>query len=80
VPRDRWLLTFPSFGFLIVAPPGGAAAAAEPFLRRGLACARCGRLDDSGVLALAGAGETAQLWDLAEEPFTQLRGDRVRST
>ena len=47
---ERWLETFPSFGFLLVAPPGATASATEPFLKRGLACARCGRLDDSGVL------------------------------
>ena len=80
VPLERWMLTFPSFGFLIAAPAGGAAAAAEPFQRRGLACAQCGRLDDSGVLRLAASGETAQLWNLAEEPFTELQGNRVRST
>ena len=71
---ERWLQTFPSFGFLIAAAPGRAADAAESFLRRGLACASCGRLDDSGVLRLAASGERAQLWNLADEPFTQLQG------
>ena len=68
----RWLITFPSFGFLLVAPAGAVAPAAEPFLRRGLACAACGRLDDSGVLRLAAAGETTALWDLKVEPLTHL--------
>jgi selenophosphate synthetase-related protein len=69
---ERWLVTFPSFGFLLVAPPGGAANAAEPFLRRGLACASCGRLDDSRVLRLAAAEEITALWDLNVEPLTHL--------
>lgn len=72
VPLERWLLTFPSFGFLLAVPPDRAADAAEPFLRRGLACAQCGRLDDTRALKLAASGETAQLWDLAAEPFTHL--------
>ncbi len=72
VPLERWLGTFPSFGFLLVAPPGAAADAAEPFLRRGLACATCGRLDDTGVLRLATNGEQAVFWDLEREPFTHL--------
>ena len=72
IPIARWLETFPSFGFLLVAPPGGAGEAAEPFLRRGLGCAPCGRLDDSGVLRLAAAGETTALWDLSVEPLTYL--------
>jgi uncharacterized protein len=77
---ERWLLTFPSFGFLLAVPPGRAADAAEPFRRRGLACASCGRLDDTGALKLAAGGETAQVWDLAREPLTHLHSDRVRST
>jgi uncharacterized protein len=72
VELERWLSTFPSFGFLLVAPPGGAERAAEPFLARGLACAACGRLDDSGVLRLDGAGETTALWDLNDEPLTHV--------
>jgi uncharacterized protein len=69
---ERWLVTFPSFGFLLAAPPERAAEAAEPFLRRGLACAECGRLDDSGVLRIAAAGREAPVWDLGVEPFTGL--------
>jgi selenophosphate synthetase-related protein len=73
---ERWLATFPSFGFLLAAPPGSATEAAEPFLRRGLACASCGRLDDSAVLRLAAGGDMAVLWDLNREPFTHLGPDR----
>ena len=69
---ERWLITFPSFGFLLVAPPGAAGEAVEPFLRRGLACSACGRLDDSGVLRLAAAGDSTALWDLNVEPLTHL--------
>jgi uncharacterized protein len=69
---ERWLETFPSFGYLLVAPPGAAGDAAEPFKRRGLACAACGRLDDSGVLRLAAAGDSTALWDLNVEPLTHL--------
>ncbi|MGH2883726.1 MAG: sll0787 family AIR synthase-like protein, partial [Solirubrobacteraceae bacterium] len=69
---ERWLDTFPSFGYLLVAPPGAAHEAAEPFLARGLACAPCGRLDDSGVLRLAAAGDSTALWDLNVEPLTHL--------
>jgi selenophosphate synthetase-related protein len=69
---ERWVITFPSFGFLLVAPPGAADEAAAPFLARGLACAACGRLDDSGVLRLAAAGDSTALWDLNVEPLTHL--------
>jgi selenophosphate synthetase-related protein len=75
VSLERWMLTFPSFGFLLAVPAGRAERAAEPFLRRGLACAGCGRFDDTGALRLAAAGETAAVWDLASEPFTHLGRD-----
>lgn len=69
---ERWLFTFPSFGFLLVAPPGAADAAAAPFLRRGLTCAPVGRLDDSRTLRLAAGRDSVVLWDLGREPFTHL--------
>jgi selenophosphate synthetase-related protein len=69
----RWLVTFPSFGFVLAAPPERAAAAAEAFARRGLACAPCGAFDDSGVLRLAAGGATADVWDLAATPLTRPR-------
>jgi uncharacterized protein len=72
VPLQRWLLTFPSFGFLLAVPPEQAVEVSEPFVRRGLACAQCGRLNDTRTLTLEASGETAQLWDLAVEPFTHL--------
>lgn len=72
VSLERWLHTFPSFGYLLVAPTGAADAAAEPFLKRGLACAVCGRLDDSRMLRLAAGADSVVLWDLDREPFTHL--------
>jgi uncharacterized protein len=72
VPLERWLLTFPSFGFLLAVPPDRAEDAKEPFLRRGLACAQCGRVDDSRTLKLVASGKGTPVWDLAAEPFTHL--------
>jgi uncharacterized protein len=71
LPLTDWLVTFPSFGFLLAAAPERAAAATEAFTRRGLACAACGAFDDSGVLRLAAGGATADVWDLAAEPVTR---------
>jgi selenophosphate synthetase-related protein len=69
---ERWLLTFPSFGFLLAAPPEQADAARAPFTRRGLACAACGVFDDTRVLRLATEGAEAPAWDLADAPLTGL--------
>jgi selenophosphate synthetase-related protein len=71
VALERWLLSFPSFGFVLAAAPEHVEAACEAFARRDLTCAPCGAFDDSRVLRLAGGGESAEVWDLAAEPLTR---------
>jgi selenophosphate synthetase-related protein len=69
---ERWLRTFPSFGFLLAAAPEQAAAARDVFTRRGLACETCGAFDDSRALVLEAGRERATVWDLAIAPLTGL--------
>jgi hypothetical protein len=71
VALERWLLAFPSFGFILAAAPERVEAACETFARRGLACAPCGTFDESRALRLASGGESAEVWDLAAEPLTR---------
>jgi selenophosphate synthetase-related protein len=69
---ERWLMTFPSFGFLLAAPAEHVGAACAVFERRGLACAPCGRFDERRVLRLADGREEVPAWDLAAIPLTGL--------
>jgi selenophosphate synthetase-related protein len=69
----RWLVTFPSYGFLLVGDPG---ALRSRFDAAGIPCARVGTLDDSGRLRLAAAGREAEVWDLRAEPLTGLGPSR----
>ncbi|MEA2268285.1 MAG: uncharacterized protein QOD55_1390 [Solirubrobacteraceae bacterium] len=71
VPLERWVLTFPSFGFLLAAPPEHAEAACATFTRRGLACAPCGRFEEGHALRLAAGPVSVEAWDLMREPLTQ---------
>jgi selenophosphate synthetase-related protein len=72
VPIERWLLTFPSFGFLLAAPEQHAQEAIDTFARRGLACAACGTFDATRTLTLR-LGATSELaWDLTQQPLTGL--------
>jgi hypothetical protein len=71
---ERWLLTFPSFGFLLAVRPENVAGACEPFLRRGLACAPCGRFDDTATLRLVDGPAEVTVWDLTATPLTGLAG------
>jgi len=71
---DRWLRTFPSFGFLLAARPEQAEAARAAFVRRGLACEPCGHFDGSRALQLQSGRERATVWDLATAALTGLGG------
>ena len=65
-PLERWLLTFPSFGFLLATTQPEATC--EVFARHGLQAAHCGAFDDTRTLKLD--GRTA--WDLNQTPLTGL--------
>jgi AIR synthase-related protein len=66
----RWLLTFPSYGFVLTAAPDRAGRALACFRERGIACERVGRIDRSLQLRLVAGSRDALLWDLARQPFT----------
>jgi selenophosphate synthetase-related protein len=65
-PLERWLLTFPSFGFLLATTQPDETC--EAFTKRGLQAARCGTFDDTHALKLNGR----IAWDLREQPLTGL--------
>jgi selenophosphate synthetase-related protein len=65
-PIERWLMVFPSFGFLLATQR--PAEVIEIFARRGLAAAACGSFDDTRVLRL----NEFPAWDLNETPLTGL--------
>jgi selenophosphate synthetase-related protein len=69
-PIERWLLTFPSFGFLLASRDPDAAI--EVFTRHGLAAAACGRFDATRTLKLRQGDTTATAWDLTQQPLTGL--------
>jgi AIR synthase-related protein len=79
VPRgvdlDRWLLTFPSFGFLLATAPAHVERVQAVLRAQGLACEDVGAVDASRRLRLARGGHEASLWDLAATPFTGFAPD-----
>lgn len=74
VALERWMQTFPSFGFVLAASAETAAAACGAFTRRGLACQVCGSFDAPRRLQIVSGGAEATVWDLASEPLTGLAG------
>jgi uncharacterized protein len=65
-PIERWLMVFPSFGFLLATTQPEATC--EVFAKRGLQAAVCGSFDDTRVLRL----NEFPAWDLNETPLTGL--------
>jgi len=70
VPWESWLLAFPSFGFVLAAPPDRSGQVLSAFAARGLDADVVGRFDDSRRLDLIAGGERAIVWDLGAQPLT----------
>jgi AIR synthase-related protein len=76
-PLERWLLTFPSYGFILAVPPANVPAVLARFRGRGLAASDIGEFT-TNPLAIMQAGESAEtLWDFAQEPFIGCAQPRV---
>lgn len=74
---DRWLLSFPSFGFLLSVAPENVAAVAARFAGRDIACAIIGAVEAGTAVTLVDGDERAPVWDFAESALIGCRPDRV---
>jgi AIR synthase-related protein len=70
VPWARWLLAFPSYGFLLAVPPDRSARVCAAFAARDLAAAVVGRVDPGHQLVLRAGRDQVPLWDLQRAPLT----------
>jgi uncharacterized protein len=69
VPLERWLQTFPSFGFLLSVRPANAAAVLTRFQERGIATADIGEVSADHRVELIDGAERELIWDFAHEPL-----------
>lgn len=58
----RWLITFPSYGFLLCAAPDAYEEIRELFEQRGMTCARVGRIEEGVALHLELDAECVEFW------------------
>jgi AIR synthase-related protein len=65
----RWLTCFPSYGYLLTARAGDAAAVIAAFAARGIACAAIGTCVAGSRLELVDEEGAALFWDLAQTPL-----------
>jgi uncharacterized protein len=73
VPLERWLATFPSFGFLIAAPPRNSGAILDLFLTAGLSAAPIGRVIEGSDVAVTSGALRAVIRDHAAEALMGFR-------
>ena len=59
---QKWLVSFPSFGYLLSVADENRAAIGELFADHGLCCKQIGRIDDSASLTLTRGSERVVVW------------------
>jgi uncharacterized protein len=70
VPQEQWLLSFPSYGFLLSVAPTYVEKVQQSFLQRDLCCAVIGEVDSSSRLKLQLQQESVLFWDFAQQSLT----------
>jgi len=65
----RWLMCFPSYGFVLSVRPAHVDAVLARFRARDIACAVVGEVHAQPQVTLRYQGDEALLWDLAATPF-----------
>jgi AIR synthase-related protein len=71
VTLDRWLATFPSFGYLISVSPEKAGDVIRRFITRDINAAVIGRIAAGSTVAITDGAERAIIRDHAETPLLQ---------
>lgn len=74
---DRWLATFPSFGYLLSVAPGHVADVVTRFTVRGITAAAIGSVTAGSEIALIDGESRAVVRDHAETPLLQLGRQEV---
>lgn len=72
VDLDRWLRTFPSFGFLLSVRPEQATEVCALFAARGISAAGIGRATRNSRIDLICEGARTTFWDYATTPYISL--------
>lgn len=69
VALDRWLLTFPSYGYLLAVRPANVSAVLARFTNRGIAAAEIGEFTADHRVGIADGAAIETIWDFAREPL-----------
>ncbi|MGR3822218.1 MAG: sll0787 family AIR synthase-like protein [Salipiger marinus] len=72
IDRERWLRSFPSFGFLLAVAPDQANAVCARFCARGIDASAIGRVTSGSAVTLCDGAAQALFWDHAATPYLDL--------
>ena len=67
---EQWLLSFPSYGFLLSVRPQHVAAIQRSAESLDVVCAAIGQVTKSSELVLTQGAERLSFWDIAKQPLT----------
>jgi uncharacterized protein len=70
---ERWLQTFPSYGYLLAVPPTNTAAVIARFAARGIAAASIGEITAEPRVNIADGCASETVWDFARQPLIGCR-------
>jgi uncharacterized protein len=73
IPFDCWLVSFPSYGFLLSVRPDRVSTIQQIFENRQITCSDIGEVIASRQLILQSQGESTLFWDFDQEPLTGFR-------
>lgn len=76
---ERWLRSFPSFGFLLSVRPDHAAEVCARFGARDISAAVIGTATDTPRVELTDATGTATFWDYRDRPYLGLSKERAHA-
>jgi AIR synthase-related protein len=69
VPLDKWLVSFPSFGFLLSVSAEHVEEVRRRFTEREIACAAVGRCNQTHIVTLTDGSQSVGFWDFTEQPL-----------
>jgi uncharacterized protein len=69
VPLERWLQTFPSFGFVLAVSPDNVAAVINRFNRRHIAAVDIGEFTADQRVVVSDGQSAETIWDFTSEPL-----------
>jgi uncharacterized protein len=79
IPLDRWLMTFPSYGYLLAVKSANVSAVLARFEARGIAAAEIGAFTANHRVSLGDGHRAETIWDFAQEPLIGCAGVKAET-